>query len=119
MRNNSLRRLLANLFLRLNRPARSTFTLIGRGYRVLGSKKSRRLHLELGYTQKKVIPLPKSVNVSVTNRYNFELSSLDLPQLRVLSKRVRGLRSPNVYTAKGVLLNNEVIVTKQGKKTQY
>nr|ADV41809.1 ribosomal protein L6 [Bigelowiella natans] len=119
IRNNSLRRLFENVFLRLSYPDTSTFQLIGRGYRVLCSKKTRRVHLELGYTQKKVISMPRSVNVTVRDRYNFELVSVDSPLLRVISRDIRSLRSPNIYTAKGILLNKEKIDTKQGKKTQY
>lgn len=119
VRNNSLRRLFENVFFRLSYSDASTFQLIGRGYRVLCSKDKRRVHLELGYTQKKVITLPRSVNVIVRNRYNFELVSVDSPLLRVISRDVRSLRPPNIYTAKGVLLNKEKIDIKQGKKTQY
>jgi len=119
VRNNSLRRLFENIFFRLSYPDTSTFQLIGRGYRVLCSKNTRRVHLELGYTQKKVVTLPQSVNITVRNRYNFEFVSVDSPSLRVISRGVRSLRSPNIYTAKGIILNQEKIDTKQGKKTQY
>ena len=73
----------------------------------------------MGYTQKKVIPLPATVNVRVRNRYNFELTGIDSTRLRVLSLNIRSLRSPNKYTGKGILLNKEVLNLKQGKKTQY
>lgn len=83
------------------------------------SPKERQLHLEVGYTQKKVIPLPVTINVRVRNRYNFELTGIDTTGLRVLSLDIRSLRSPSNYTGKGILLNKEVINLKQGKKTQY
>lgn len=119
IRNNNLRKLFENLFFRLSYPDMSKFQLIGRGYRILCSKNTRRIHLELGYTQKKTVTLPESVNVTVRNRYNFEFVSVDSPLLRVISRDVRSLRSPNIYTAKGIILNEENINTKQGKNTQY
>jgi ribosomal protein L6P/L9E len=75
--------------------------------------------LELGFTQKKVIPLPSAVNLKIQDRYNFSFTSLNSFELRVLSNNIRSLRKPNSYTGKGILLNNENIILKQGKKTQY
>ena len=77
------------------------------------------MHLELGFTQKKVVPLPTSVNLRVSDRYNFSLTGLNPSELRVIASTVRSLRAPNVYTGKGILLNNELIAVKQGKTTQY
>lgn len=114
-----MKKLFSNLFDRLGNPDKASFKLIGRGFRVLCSSKERQIHLEVGYTQKKVIPLPATVNVKVRNRYNFELVGIDSTPLRVLSLNIRNLRSPNKYTGKGILLNKEVINLKQGKKTQY
>lgn len=63
--------------------------------------------------------MPSWANLRVSNRYNFELVSLDAPGLRVLSLDVRALRPPNEYTAKGTILNNERVDIKPGKKSQY
>ena len=75
--------------------------------------------LELGFTQKKVVSLPKEVNLRVKNRYWFSLTGLNATSLRVLQKQVRLLRPPNAYTDRGVLLNEEKISLKQGKTTQH
>lgn len=117
--NNTLKKLFYNIFESLTRPNSSHFKLIGRGYKILYSKKNRVIHLELGFTQKKAIPLPVTLNLKPKDRYHFELISLDNSALTVFSKQVRALRPPNCYTAKGTLLNNEVIQVKQGKKSQY
>ena len=117
--NNAFRKLFYNIFESLTRPNFSHFKLIGRGYKILYSKNSRVIHLELGYTQKKVIPLPVTLNLKPKDRYNFELVSLNTASLKVFSQQIRALRPPNCYTAKGTLLNNEVVLVKQGKKSQY
>lgn len=117
--NNNIKKMLSNVFFRLSIPDSSSFKLIGRGYKILWSKSFRLIHLELGFTQKKVIPLPSAVNLKIQDRYNFSFTSLNSFELRVLSNNIRSLRKPNSYTGKGILLNNENIILKQGKKTQY
>jgi large subunit ribosomal protein L6 len=93
--------------------------LVGRGYKITSSKNKRIIALELGFTNKKIIPLPSFINVRVISRYSFELTSLNLPYLRAFAKKIRALRLPNPYTSKGIFLNNETVISKQGKSTQY
>lgn len=80
---------------------------------------TRKLFLSIGFSGKKAVPLPAWANVRVSNRYNFDLVSINAPGLRVLSLDIRGLRPPNEYTAKGTILNNEHVSVKPGKKSQY
>ena len=117
--NNNLKKQLQNVINFLNKPDKSHFRLVGRGYKIINSKTMRSFALELGYSNKKIIPLPSCVNLRILNRYNFELHCLDNSLLRVLSKRVRELRLPNPYTSKGIFLDNERIIQKQGKSVQY
>lgn len=111
--------MLRNAFQNLTAPSTASLRLVGRGYRVSWSPTTRKIFLSIGFSGKKVVPLPTWVNIRVTNRYNFELVSLNAPGLRVLSLDVRALRSPSEYTAKGTLLNNEQVNKKPGKKSQY
>ena len=92
---------------------------MGRGYKVTSSPTSRSIALELGFTNKKVIPLPADINVRVLSRYTFELISLNASYLKTFAKKIRDLRPPNPYTSKGIFLDNETITPKQGKATQY
>nr|YP_009239993.1 ribosomal protein L6 [Lotharella oceanica]AMN87074.1 ribosomal protein L6 [Lotharella oceanica] len=117
--NNGIRRLLRNLFYNLATPSTASLRLVGRGYRVSWSPCARKLFLSLGFSGKKGIPLPAWANLRVSNRYNFDLVSLDAPGLRVLSLDIRALRPPNGYTAKGTILNDERVSVKPGKKSQY
>ena len=98
---------------------RSRFQLIGRGYKISNSKKQRCIGLEIGYSGQKIVPLPNSINLKVINRYNFELCCLNVGVLKVLSKKIRHLRPPNPYTLKGIFLNKETLIKKQGKSVQY
>lgn len=119
-KNNSLKKLLKGIFARIsNKPCWSVFKLIGRGYKVLYSPLKRKIHLEVGYTQKKIIPIPKEVNVLIKDRYNFELCSTSSYVLKNISKKIQSLRPLNVYTGKGIIVNNQKVTLKQGKKTQY
>jgi large subunit ribosomal protein L6 len=117
--NNNLKKHLFNIFNHLNSPEVCLFKLVGRGYKITSSKNKRIIALELGFTNKKIIPLPSFINVRVISRYSFELTSLNLPYLRAFAKKIRALRLPNPYTSKGIFLNNETVISKQGKSTQY
>ena len=103
----------------MTKPEKAHLRLVGRGYKITYSKTKRSIALELGYSNKKKVPLPACINVQIQNRYNFDLHCLDAGLLRVFSKRIRALRPPNVYTSKGIFLNNEVVIQKQGKSVQY
>ena len=117
--NNNIKKHFFNIFNQLSSPKVCSFKLVGRGYKVTSSTSKRSIALELGFTNKKVIPLPSHMNVRVINRYLFELVSINAPYLSTFSKKIRGLRPPNPYTSKGIFLNDETIVPKQGKATQY
>jgi large subunit ribosomal protein L6 len=117
--NNNLKKQLFNVFNQLISPAVSSFKLVGRGYKVTRSSNSRKIALELGFTNKKVIPLPSYISVRILNRYAFELISLNASSLKTFAKKIRDLRPPNPYTSKGIFLDNEIVTPKQGKATQY
>jgi len=117
--NNNIKKHLFNIFNQLTSPAVSSFKLVGRGYKVTSSPNSRSIALELGFTNKKVIPLPAEINVRILSRYTFELISLNASYLKTFAKRIRDLRPPNPYTSKGIFLDDETITPKQGKATQY
>ncbi len=108
-----------NLFDSLLLQHKSTVKLIGRGFRVTWSPTERKIFLRIGFSQKKCVPVPNSINVFVKNRYNFGLVSLDRSALNELTNKIRSLRPPNIYTGKGILINGEVVNKKVGKKTQY
>jgi len=117
--NNNLKKHLLNIFNQLNSPEICSFKLVGRGYKITNSKIQRSIALELGFTNKKIIPLPYFINVRILSRYAFELTSLNTPYLKTFARKIRDLRPPNPYTSKGIFLNNETMVSKQGKATQY
>ena len=97
----------------------SGFKLVGRGYRVTAFAGRRCLVLELGWSGKKAVPLPLSVNLRIITRYTFELHGLDRGAVRSISRRIRQLRPPNAYTQKGIFVDAEVLRPKQGKASQY
>jgi large subunit ribosomal protein L6 len=80
---------------------------------------TRSVYLKIGYVNKKKIALPDCVNIAVANRYSFLLTSLDVCTLGILARRIRALRPPNPYTLRGIFLNREVLIKKQGKSIQY
>lgn len=114
-----MRKVFNTLFFRLTAPDWASFQLVGRGYRVTTSTQTRSLYLKIGYVNKKKIALPESVNIAVASRYEFALASLDQGTLRVLARRIRALRLPNPYTLRGIFLNRESLMKKQGKAVQY
>nr|YP_003795321.1 ribosomal protein L6 [Chromera velia]ADJ66563.1 ribosomal protein L6 [Chromera velia] len=73
------------------------------------------LQLELGYSHRLNLILPKTLNLQLRDN-NIGLSSADKVLVGLLSSAIRQLRKPEPYKGKGIKYSNEVVMLKIGKK---
>lgn len=88
---------------------------VGVGYRV-ESITSDSLTLKLGYSHLVTIKVPESIAVHSPKRTVLILKSFNSQFLNEFVAHIRSQKFPDVYKGKGILLKNEVLSLKDGKK---
>lgn len=88
--------------------------LKGIGYRV--EKQGKNLFFKLGYSHPVIISVPEVVEVECIKN-NLFFRSAHLIVLKNFSLMLRRLRFPDSYKGSGVLYKDEIVTTKEGKKT--
>lgn len=88
---------------------------VGVGYRV-ESITQETLKLKLGYSHLVTIKIPGSITVYSPKRTVLILKSFDLQFLNEFVSYIRSKKLPDVYKGKGILVKNESISLKDGKK---
>nr|YP_010394062.1 ribosomal protein L6 [Peronospora belbahrii]DAZ88070.1 TPA_asm: ribosomal protein L6 [Peronospora belbahrii] len=87
--------------------------LKGIGFKVMIENKN--LILKLGFSHNIIIPIPNNINIIVqTNILIF--NSIDYIFLNQFVHSVKKYKKPEPYKGKGLLLKNEKILQKEGKK---
>ena len=87
--------------------------LSGTGYRVL--LKGTNLEFSLGYSHPIVVEAPAGIQFSVNGPTKFTVSGIDKQLVGETAAKIRKLRKPDPYKAKGVRYEGEVIRRKAGK----
>lgn len=91
-----------------------TLKLNGIGYRVISNKKY--FKIKIGLNKPFSIIIPENIRIRVINRVTFFIFSSDLVQLRNFVIKIRSIRFPDSYKAKGVQYWNEVFTLKEIRK---
>lgn len=86
----------------------------GIGYRIIS--KNSFLKFKIGFNKPIEIKIPKNINIIVLNRVTFLISSDDICTLRNFVIKIRKIRKPDVYKAKGIQYLNETFDLKEIKK---
>lgn len=89
--------------------------LKGVGYRARMEGES--LHLRVGYSHEVVLPQPEGVTILCPHPTRISLRGIDLPRLTQAAARIRAWRPPEPYKGKGIFLQGENLLRKEGKKT--
>lgn len=109
------RALLVNSIMGAKKPFEVALSLVGLGYKA--EQKGNVIVFALGYSNKINFEMPKDVSIRIEkNGQRVVLSSYDKSLVGLAAQRMRDLRSPEPYKGKGVRLENEVIIRKEGKK---
>ena len=87
--------------------------ITGVGYRAQLAGKS--VSFTLGYTHAIEFPIPEGIQVAVDKQTKLTVSGVDRQQVGQVAAKIRALRPPDVYKAKGVKYVGEIIRKKAGK----
>jgi large subunit ribosomal protein L6 len=107
------RTLVANMITGVTAGYRKTLEISGVGYRVLA--KGSNLEFSLGYSHTITIEPPEGITFSVESATKLHVDGIDKQRVGEVAAKIRKLRKPDPYKAKGVKYEGEVIRRKVGK----
>ncbi|MEU9092482.1 50S ribosomal protein L6 [Streptomyces sp. NPDC087901] len=107
------RTLVANMITGVTQGYIKALEISGVGYRV--QAKGSNLEFALGYSHPILIEAPEGITFKVETPTKFTVEGIDKQKVGEVSAKIRKLRKPDPYKAKGVKYAGEVIRRKVGK----
>jgi large subunit ribosomal protein L6 len=107
------RTLIANMVTGVTAGFSKTLEIVGVGYRV--QAKGANLEFSLGFSHPVVVTPPEGITFRVETPTRFVVEGIDKQLVGETAARIRKLRKPDPYKAKGVRYQGEVIRRKVGK----
>jgi large subunit ribosomal protein L6 len=107
------RTLVANMVIGVTEGYVKQLEISGVGYRV--QAKGSNLEFALGYSHPILIEAPEGITFKVENPTHFSVAGIDKQKVGEVAAKIRKLRKPDPYKAKGVKYAGEVIRRKVGK----
>ena len=107
------RTLIANMVAGVTQGYSKTLEIVGVGYRV--QAKGRDLEFALGFSHPVVVTPPEGITFRVETPTRFVVEGIDKQLVGETAARIRKIRKPDPYKAKGVRYQGEVIRRKVGK----
>ncbi|MBO0802623.1 MAG: 50S ribosomal protein L6 [Nocardiopsaceae bacterium] len=107
------RTLIANMVTGVTDGYSKTLEIVGVGYRV--QAKGSNLEFSLGYSHPIVVEPPEGISFRVEAPTRFVVEGIDKQLVGETAARIRKLRKPDPYKAKGVRYSGEQIRRKVGK----
>jgi len=107
------RTLVANMITGVTTGYVKALEISGVGYRV--QAKGSNLEFALGYSHPILIEAPEGITFKVENPTKFSVEGIDKQKVGEVAAKIRKLRKPDPYKAKGVRYAGEVIRRKVGK----
>jgi large subunit ribosomal protein L6 len=107
------RTLVANMITGVTQGYIKALEISGVGYRV--QAKGSNLEFALGYSHPILIEAPEGITFKVESPTKFSVEGIDKQKVGEVSAKIRKLRKPDPYKAKGVRYAGEVIRRKVGK----
>lgn len=107
------RTLVANMITGVTQGYIKALEISGVGYRV--QAKGSNLEFALGYSHSILIEAPEGITFKVESPTKFTVEGIDKQKVGEVSAKIRKLRKPDPYKAKGVKYAGEVIRRKVGK----
>src|SRR5437868_14700844 len=107
------RTLVANMVVGVTEGYSKTLEIVGTGYRV--TAKGSDLEFALGFSHPVLVPAPEGITFRVEAPTRFVVEGIDKQLVGEIAARIRKLRKPDPYKAKGVRYQGEVIRRKVGK----
>jgi len=107
------RTLIANMVTGVTQGYSKTLEIVGVGYRV--QAKGKNLEFSLGFSHPVVVEPPEGITFRVEAPTRFVVEGIDKQLVGETAARIRKLRKPDPYKAKGVRYQGEQIRRKVGK----
>jgi large subunit ribosomal protein L6 len=107
--------LLKNQIEGLSKGFKLVLKLKGVGFKAILDN-SRRLRLKLGYSHDVLVPIPSNLIVNCPKQDQIILFGTNKRDLTKFGASLKRLKKKDPYKGKGILLENEEIVLKEGKK---
>lgn len=107
------RALLANAVRGVTEGFQKNLEIVGVGYR--GEVKGREAHFALGYSHPIVFPIPEGITIEIDKANKISVAGADRQQVGQVAAKIRSLRPPDPYKAKGIRYSDERIRRKVGK----
>jgi large subunit ribosomal protein L6 len=107
------RTLIANMVTGVTQGFSKTLEIVGVGYRV--AAKGKDLEFSLGFSHPVLVTPPEGITFRVEAPTRFVVEGIDKQLVGETAARIRKLRKPDPYKAKGVRYQGEVIRRKVGK----
>ncbi len=107
------RTLVANMITGVTAGYSKALEISGVGYRV--QAKGSNLEFSLGYSHPILIEAPEGITFKVESPTKFSVEGIDKQKVGEVAAKIRKLRKPDPYKAKGVKYAGEVIRRKVGK----
>src|SRR6201999_3072660 len=107
------RTLVANMITGVTQGYTKALEISGVGYRV--QAKGSNLEFALGYSHPILIEAPEGITFKVEAPTKFSVEGIDKQKVGETAAKIRKLRKPDPYKAKGVRYQGEVIRRKVGK----
>jgi large subunit ribosomal protein L6 len=107
------RTLIANMVTGVTAGYSKTMEIVGVGYRV--QARGQNLEFSLGFSHPVTVEPPEGITFRVEAPTRFVVEGIDKQQVGEVAARIRKLRKPDPYKAKGVRYQGEQIRRKVGK----
>ena len=90
--------------------------MVGVGYKVAIEGQS--LNFRLGFSHPIIIEIPEGIKVRLISPTKLIITGPDYQQITQFAAKIRSKRPPEPYNGKGVFVDNEQIIRKEGKKSK-
>ncbi|QDU33361.1 50S ribosomal protein L6 [Poriferisphaera corsica] len=107
------RTLIANMIEGVTKGYKKELQIVGVGWSA--QVKGQEVHLNLGYADTRIVPIPMGVTVEVKQQQHIAITGADKQKVGECAAACRSHRKPEPYNGKGVRYLNEVVTRKQGK----
>lgn len=77
------------------------------------------INLRVGFSHPVLLPIPEHIQARITNNQTkIVLTGPDYQQVTQFAAKIRSYRPPEPYNGKGIFVDGETVIRKEGKKAK-
>lgn len=107
------RSLIANMIQGVTEGYKKDLEITGVGWNA--QVQGKKVNLNVGYADTRVVPIPDGVTVDVQGGTKISVTGADKQKVGQCAAQIRSHRKPEPYNAKGIKYSDEVVARKEGK----